>query len=169
MFAGAVLGYGKFLIKIGLPRDRAGRNMTDTDFPQDPDTAAAGAGYFSDDAATFGDRVAAARRAMGMDQAKLSRKLGIKLKTLRAWEEDVSEPRANKLQMLAGVLNVSIVWILTGEGEGVSDPWEDTPAPRADLREILNEMRALRAEHKRLGDRFALLQKHLAKAIESGA
>ena len=65
-------------------------------------------GYYSDDAATFGDRVAAAREAIGLGQSDLARRLGIKEKTLRGWEEDTAEPRANKLQMVAGILNVSM-------------------------------------------------------------
>jgi len=143
--------------------DLTAKDLTESDLTEM--AAPEDAGYFSEEAATFGDRVAAARRAMGMEQATLSRKLGIKLRTLRAWEEDISEPRANKLQMLAGVLNVSIIWILTGEGEGVDDPWDDTPAPRSDLADLLSELRVIRADYKRLGNRLALLQKHLAAAL----
>jgi len=33
----------------------------------------------------------------------------------------VSEPRSNKLVMLAGILNVSPSWLLTGVGESPSD------------------------------------------------
>ena len=62
--------------------------------------------WYGPDAATFGDRIAAAREAAGMGQEKLARRLGVKLKTLHGWENDLAEPRANKLQMLAGLLNV---------------------------------------------------------------
>jgi len=126
------------------------------------------AGYFSDEASTFGDRVAAARRALGIEQEQLSRKLGIKFKTLRAWEEDMSEPRANKLQMLAGVLNVSIIWLLTGDGEGVNDPWEgeesdDLASCAADVGSVLSDLRIIRTAHSTLGDRIARLEKKLSK------
>ena len=86
-------------------------------------------GWFSDEAATFGDRVAAARRALGLSQERLARKLGVKLRTLANWENDMAEPRANKLQMLAGLLNVSLSWLLTGQGEGVAAPDEAEVAP----------------------------------------
>jgi len=82
--------------------------------------------WYSAEQATFGDRVAGARDAMGFDQKELARQLGVKLQTVRDWEDDVSEPRANKLQMLSGVLNVSMSWLLTGEGEGLSGPDDDS-------------------------------------------
>ena len=53
-----------------------------------------------------------------MSQSKLAKRLGVKLKTLKGWENDVSEPRANKLSMMAGMLNVSLLWLLSGEGDG---------------------------------------------------
>ena len=69
--------------------------------------------------ATFGDRLVAARDAAQLSQQQLSKHLGVRLKTLKSWENDSSEPRSNKLSMIAGVLNVSLIWLLTGEGEGV--------------------------------------------------
>lgn len=127
--------------------------------------ADADSAYFSEETATFGDRLAAARRAAGLKQESLSRNLGIKLKTLLSWEDNVSEPRANKLQMIAGVLNVSIIWLLTGEGEGVKDPWrEDVEAPAAtpDLAEAVAEIRAVRAANRALGERLLKLERLLA-------
>ncbi|WP_147125582.1 helix-turn-helix domain-containing protein [Shimia ponticola] len=97
--------------------------------------------WYSAEQATFGDRVAGARNAAGMDQKQLARRLGVKLQTVRDWEDDVSEPRSNKLQMLSGVLNVSMSWLLTGEGEGVSGPDED---PVAGV--TLEDLVALRAD-----------------------
>lgn len=122
-------------------------------------------GYFSEEAATFGDRLAAARRQVGLSQEDMARKLGIKLKTLRAWEDDFSEPRANKLQMVAGVLNVSIVWLLTGTGDGIDGPGQaDGPTDR-NLRELMIEFRSLTAQQIRLGERFARLEKRLRTAM----
>ena len=63
--------------------------------------------------ATFGDRLAAARDAAQLSQQQLSKHLGVRLKTLKSWENDSSEPRSNKLSMIAGVLNVSLIWLLT--------------------------------------------------------
>lgn len=79
-------------------------------------------GWYSDATATFGDRLAGAREAAGMDQATLARRLGVRIKTLQTWEEDGAEPRANRLQMMSGMLNVTLRWLLTGEGEGLDGP-----------------------------------------------
>lgn len=99
--------------------------------------------WYSPDMATFGDRVAGAREALGMDQAQLARRLGVKPKTLASWENDISEPRANKLQMLAGILGVSLMWLLNEEGE-------DTPTQNTDdqrhVDDLLLKLRALNRE-----------------------
>lgn len=121
-------------------------------------------GYYSDEAATFGDRVAAARDAVGLGQSDLARRLGIKEKTLRGWEEDTAEPRANKLQMLAGILNVSMRWLLTGEGDGPSDPDGDAVVPQ-DINLLLIEMRQMRAQATALSDQIGRLEKRLRAAM----
>lgn len=86
--------------------------------------------YFGEDAATLGDRVAAARQNAGLTQAGLASRMGVGKAVISGWENDRTEPRANRLQMLAGMLNVSVAWLLTGSGEGVSRPEQaDEPAP----------------------------------------
>ena len=125
-------------------------------------------GWYSNEAATFGDRVEAAREELGLSQDELARKLGIKLGTLRAWEEDLREPRANKLQMLAGVLNVSLGWLLNGEGEGLPDPDGDVPLGH-DVNEILAEFRQVKGTLNQSAERLALLEKRLRKALKEPA
>ena len=121
--------------------------------------------WYSDKTATFGDRIAAAREAQSMDQKTLARKIGVMAKTVENWENDMAEPRANKLQMLSGVLNVSIPWLLTGEGEGVDVPVDVTPA---DITEVLAEMRALKSQMSQAADRVGVLEKRL-KTLVAGA
>ena len=125
--------------------------------------------WYGPDAATFGDRIAAAREAAGMGQEKLARRLGVKLKTLHGWENDLAEPRANKLQMLAGLLNVSIVWLLTGEGEGISGPDETEAALPADVNDALLEIRALKTQMQTAGDRLGRLEKTLRQLLKEDA
>ncbi|MGV6811618.1 MAG: helix-turn-helix domain-containing protein [Brevirhabdus sp.] len=122
-------------------------------------------GWFSNDSATFGDRMAGAREVLGLSQADLARKLGVKAKTVLAWEEDLAEPRANRLQIMAGVLNVSIMWLLTGEGEGLDGPHSSAEMP-ADLRQALADLRALRAEMKQLTEKMGAVEKRLRKGLE---
>ena len=122
--------------------------------------------WYGPEAATFGDRIAAAREAAGMGQEKLARRLGVKLKTLQGWENDLSEPRANRLQMLAGLLNVSMGWLLTGEGEGLSAPDDATSVLPADVNEALLEIRALKTQMQTAGDRLGRLEKNLRQLLK---
>jgi len=66
---------------------------------------------------TLGGRIGRAREALGQTTAHLARTLGVQSKTLAAWESDRSEPRANKLVTLAGLLNVSPSWLIVGHGD----------------------------------------------------
>ncbi len=122
-------------------------------------------GWFGPDEATFGDRVAGAREATGMTQAQLARRLGIKKSTLVDWENDLSEPRANKLSMLAGVLNVSIIWLLTGEGDGMDAPF-DAANSAPDFSEVLAELREIRANMRSNAERAARVEKKLRLLVQ---
>lgn len=124
--------------------------------------------WYSAEAATFGDRMAGAREAAGMTQAQLARRLGVKKSTLVSWEDDTSEPRANKLSMMAGLLNVSIMWLLNGEGEGTDAPLNPEETTASELSSLLAELRGIRAEMRTGAERVARLEKKLRKMIEVG-
>jgi transcriptional regulator with XRE-family HTH domain len=64
---------------------------------------------------SLGDRIEQARRAKGFDVAQLARRIAVKAATLRNWESDRSGPRPEKLNRLAGILGVPLIWLLTGE------------------------------------------------------
>ena len=121
--------------------------------------------WYSNEAATFGDRVAAAREARQMTQKSLAKRLGVGLKTVDGWENDLSEPRANKLQMLSGVLDVSIPWLLTGDGAGVA-PGGNEEANH-DAAELLAELRVLRTEMLRSAERLGVIEKRLKGSIHA--
>lgn len=121
--------------------------------------------WYSDETATFGDRVAGAREALQLSQNELAKRLGVKVKTIRGWENDMIEPRANKLQMLAGILGVSLMWLLNGEGDGLDAPMEEPDPMQADLHKLLAELREVRAEVDRAADRLALTEKRLRTAL----
>lgn len=121
--------------------------------------------WFDPDATTFGDRIAGARERSGMSQSDLAKRLGVKLKTLKGWEDDLSEPRANKLSMMAGLLNVSLLWLLSGEGEGPDSPAMGELSP--DISGLLTEIRDIRTQLVYSTDRLARLEKTLrAKLME---
>lgn len=128
--------------------------------------------WFSEDVATFGDRLEAARTAAGLSQQDLARKLGVRDTTVKAWEADMGEPRANRLQMLAGMLNVSLRWLLTGEGAGIdapgSDASTDAPLPlNAQL--ALADMARLRAQMITLSQDIARLERSFRAQLRNVA
>jgi transcriptional regulator with XRE-family HTH domain len=132
------------------------------------ESAKASDDWYSEDTATFGDRVAAAREHLAMTEEDLARRLGIKVDTVQKWENDLAEPRANKLQMLAGILNVSLRWLLTGQGDELEAPGFEATSP--EVSEILREFRGARAEMSRTIERMGLLEKRLRTALrDSGA
>ena len=123
------------------------------------------ADWYSEARATFGDRVAGAREGAGLSQDELARRLGIRPGTLQSWEEDLSEPRANKLQMLAGVTGVSLRWLMTGQGEGPQPPDSEMSEDAAAL---LTELRQLRGEFALGAERLGRLEKRLRARLGAG-
>lgn len=123
------------------------------------------AAWFSDSQATLGDRLSAAREAVGLTQSALAARLGVRLKTLRGWENDLAEPRANRLQMLAAMLGVSLRWLLTGEGEGVSPPPTEEQARDESLQRTLVDLRRMRAEMLSMSERIGQMEKRLRLQI----
>ncbi len=121
--------------------------------------------WFDDDTATFGDRLTAGREALGLSVEDLAQKLGVSEDTFLAWEQDMSGPRANRLQMLASVLNVPLRWLVTGEGDG---PSEEDSLRIEDARSILSEVRALRGEAEKTQQRLSALETRLETAMEKG-
>ena len=100
--------------------------------------------YFNEANATFGDRLAAARQAKGIDVDGLSEKLGVDVRTVKVWERDADMPHANRIQMLAGLLNVSIVWLVSGEGNGTSEVADTFERP-AGVNDALGEISQLKS------------------------
>lgn len=124
--------------------------------------------WYGPDTATFGDRLAAAREVAEMTQAELARRLGVRVATLRAWEDDLSEPRANRLSMMAGLLNVSMMWLINGQGEGLDAPLEEASLPPS-AHEVLNELRELRTDLAARVEKMGRLEKKLRLALREDA
>jgi transcriptional regulator with XRE-family HTH domain len=116
--------------------------------------------WYGEDVATFGDRLEAARRNANLSQRELAKHIGIKNSTLRNWEDDVTEPRANKLNTLAGMLNVSLMWLINGEGDGL-EALDENSVSDANLDAALIEIRELRVQMMHSANRLAKLEKRL--------
>jgi transcriptional regulator with XRE-family HTH domain len=74
---------------------------------------------------TMGGRLQRARDTAGLTVAQLAARLGVKSSTVQAWENDRSQPRANKLQMVAGLLGVNLAWLMNGLGRGPAESGDD--------------------------------------------
>lgn len=103
--------------------------------------------------ATLGDRITEARETLGLTLDQAARRMAVKTVTLKNWENGQAQPRPNKLQMLAGVLGVSISWLLEGGAE--HDPMGDGPGRLAQLELKVERMRQLQFELSQLCDEIA--------------
>lgn len=127
----------------------------------------AGADWFGAEVATFGDRLAGAREAAGLSQEDLAQRLGVRLTTLQAWEDDMAEPRGNRLQMLAGLLNVSLTWLLTAEGDGLAAP-DEGEGRSPQIRAALAELTRLRNRAAALAQEAQSVENRLRQALAQG-
>ncbi|RYH02312.1 helix-turn-helix domain-containing protein [Salipiger sp. IMCC34102] len=120
--------------------------------------------WYSDEAATFGDRLTAAREGAELSQDDLARRLGVKTATLRSWEEDLKEPRANRLATMSGMLGVSLRWLLTGEGVGVAAPTDSTGVP-PEAADLVRELRDLRLSMARDTETLERIERRLRSVL----
>ena len=116
--------------------------------------------HFNETVATFGDRLESAREAKGLTVEGLSEMLGVDALTVEAGESDADEPRSNRIQMLAGLLNVSIVWLISGESSGTSHV-ADTYARPTGVNDTLGEISQLKATLSGALDKLDKLEKRL--------
>lgn len=129
--------------------------------------------WFCEEVATLGDRLAAAREAKELDRSELAGRLGVQTTTIADWEDDRSEPRANRLQMVSGMLNVSVGWLLTGKGQGLACPDDEPDDATAGIgpatAATLADLHELRSDLARLDMRIASTQTRLRALLGSAA
>jgi len=124
-------------------------------------------GWFDPEATTFGDRVTGAREQAQMTQAELAKRLGVKETTLENWENDHLDPRANKLSMMAGMLNVTLPWLMTGQGDGPADFQEDNGLSH-EAKGLLREVREINQQLTLAADRLVRLEARLTLVLDDG-
>lgn len=91
-----------------------------------------------DSASDVGTRIAEARESTGRTQTDVANQLGVKASTLDKWERGAASPRSNRLTALAGILGVSLSWLIVGHG--------NEPTPTDDLDEIRTALGAVRRQ-----------------------
>jgi HTH-type transcriptional regulator, cell division transcriptional repressor len=103
----------------------------------------------------FGERLRDAREAAGMSQQQIASRLGVKAATVNHWETGKKEPRANRLQMLASLLNVPLLWLLAGSQQ-VPDPSSELDSAQL-MRQKLAEVNGKMTDLRNCLDELALL------------
>jgi transcriptional regulator with XRE-family HTH domain len=106
---------------------------------------------------TLGGRLSRARDAKSMSVSEVAGRIGVKPQTIAAWESDRSEPRANRLVMLAGFLGVTPTWLMHGVGQS---PVESSTGKNALA--LGAEIQTLKEEHEQLGERIEQLENVIA-------
>ncbi len=102
---------------------------------------------------TMGGRLSRAREAKSMTVGQVATRIGVKAQTISAWESDRSEPRANRLVMLAGFLGVTPTWFMHGVGQA---PLEVDDGERTSV--LRSEIQTLKMHHEKLGERIDQLE-----------
>lgn len=91
-------------------------------------------GALDDDAVQIGARLRDAREAAGLSTRELADHLGVKESTVGKWESGERSPRGQRVSKLAGILGVSLSWILVGRGVEPTGNDHDLVQLRAELR-----------------------------------
>jgi len=107
-----------------------------------------------DEEMTLGGRIYHSRTKAGMSAQMLANLLGVKSSTLKAWENDRSEPRINKLVAMSGILGVSPTFFLAEEGNA----GKSVTASRGRQEKLINllkeEVAILNEEQKSINQRI---------------
>jgi transcriptional regulator with XRE-family HTH domain len=110
----------------------------------------------------MGSRLREARERTGISEGALAEALGVNVTSIKAWENDKRTPRANKLVNIAGVLGVSVRWLLEGQAEPTRH--QNTPVSIEKLRRDVEQLRShLASAQSRLESMTSMLARQPAK------
>ena len=99
----------------------------------------------------MGPRLRIARENADLSQEELAGRVGVMVRTVKAWESGKSKPRANRLQMLAGILGVSLSWLLEGREDGFME--SQNAGPEIAMQQELERLHAALDEARSLAER----------------
>jgi len=111
---------------------------------------------------TLGGRIVLAREAMNLTTAQLARRMGVQSKTLANWERDRVEPRTNRLVNLAGILNVSPTWLISGYGTS-----PDEVNAEAELNHLRTELDRMKELHREMGESILTVESAIHRLARS--
>lgn len=94
---------------------------------------------------TTGSRIRHTREKLGLTPQRLASRIGVQRCTLESWEKDQLEPRGEAVMRLAGVLQVPMVWLITGDRPHGSRDGGKTPE-RAQVTQKLDRALAMQKE-----------------------
>lgn len=117
---------------------------------------------------SLGGRIAVTRAARGLSISQLARRVGVATETARNWESDRSEPRVNKLQMLAGVLEVPMLWLLGGEVAEATADFDINVDETADLARKIERLVSMQQRMATLLDEVEGEVRRLQTEIDCG-
>ncbi|MBS3652236.1 helix-turn-helix transcriptional regulator [Pseudaminobacter sp. 19-2017] len=122
------------------------------------------ASIFNDqpDLDTMGGRLSRAREAAGLSIRDMAWRLGVSAATMKGWESDRSQPEARRLPTIAGLLNVSLSWILHGVGTS-----PDEPGPVALSGTFTAQLDRLKLLHMETGHLITKLEGDLGRLREA--
>lgn len=94
----------------------------------------------------MGPRLRVARENAALTEAELARRVGVTVRSILAWESDKAIPRANRLQMLAGILGVTLTWLLEGREDEFME--SQSAAPEVAMQKEIERLNATLDEAK---------------------
>ncbi|WP_420453412.1 helix-turn-helix domain-containing protein [Ilumatobacter sp.] len=119
------------------------------------DAAASQTPELADDAHDIGARIASARTTIGLSVGDVADRLGVRTSTVEKWEQGGTSPRGHHVSKIAGMLGVSVSWILIGRGV---PPTSSDPA----LAEVRADLADARARLDDLANSLAVLDQKLS-------
>lgn len=110
-----------------------------------------------DDELQIGARLAQARAAAGLTRRTLAGHLGVTESAIAEWESGLRTPSGNRMSKLAGMLGVSLSWILIGRGVEPTEHDHPYAQIRSELQSVQGRLTDALADLDRLDGRLEAL------------
>ena len=107
---------------------------------------------------TIGGRLSRARDAAGLSVEQIAWRLSVRNATVTAWESDRTLPGAQRLTRLAGILGVSISWVLHGIGTAPAEH-----GGQQTVENVAAQLEKLKQLHLETGQLIGQIEKDLEK------